>query len=119
MPNAKNRSRRLRKKLHVDEFQEFGFEVAIRFEDSVDTEEAVVAIVDHWLVDAMDKNGLMFGGASTHSPGSLGGFISKSDRGTLTEEHRALIKDWLTAQDNVKNFKIGPLVDAHYPPEEE
>ena len=28
---AKNRSRRLRKKMHIDEFQELGFSVAWRF----------------------------------------------------------------------------------------
>ncbi|WP_241650511.1 50S ribosome-binding protein YggL, partial [Rosenbergiella collisarenosi] len=34
---AVNRSRRLRKKLHLDEFQEFGFSVAWSFPAGTDT----------------------------------------------------------------------------------
>lgn len=112
--NAKNRSRRLRKKLYVDEFQRLGFETLVRLTEGADTD----AVVDFWLRDAIEKNGLMYGGSSSYMPGSMSGFVSKWGRGSLTEKHRALIKDWLEAQAEVKSFEIGPLVDAYYPEEE-
>ena len=34
--NAKNRNRRLRKKLRVDEYQELGFDVAFKLADGTD-----------------------------------------------------------------------------------
>ncbi len=36
---AKNRSRRLRKKMHIDEFQELGFSVAWRFPEGTSEEQ--------------------------------------------------------------------------------
>ena len=44
---ATNRSRRLRKKMHIDEFQELGFSVAWRFPEG--TTEEHQAIVRQWL----------------------------------------------------------------------
>ena len=42
---AKNRSRRLRKKMHIDEFQELGFSVAWRFPEGT-SEEQIDKTVD-------------------------------------------------------------------------
>ncbi len=36
---AKNRSRRLRKKMHIEEFQEVGFSVAWRFPEGTSVEQ--------------------------------------------------------------------------------
>ena len=108
-PNAKNRSRRLRKKLHVDEFAEYGFEVSIDLKDSVNTD----AVLDHFVLHAMEQNGLEFGGGT--ASGAISGFITKSGRGTLTQEHRVLVKSWLEEQEDIKSFDIGGLVDAWYP----
>lgn len=38
---AKNRSRRLRKKMHIDEFQELGFSVAWRFPEGTSEEQSI------------------------------------------------------------------------------
>lgn len=45
---AKNRSRRLRKKMHIDEFQELGFSVAWRFPEGT-SEEQIDKTVDDLL----------------------------------------------------------------------
>ena len=49
---AKNRSRRLRKKMHIEEFQEVGFSVAWRFPEGTSVEQITEehqAIVRKWL----------------------------------------------------------------------
>ena len=45
---AKNRSRRLRKKMHIEEFQEVGFSVAWRFPEGTSGEQ-VDQIVDDFI----------------------------------------------------------------------
>lgn len=49
---AKNRSRRLRKKMHIDEFQELGFSVAWRFPEGT-SEEQIDKTVDDFINDVM------------------------------------------------------------------
>lgn len=50
---AKNRSRRLRKKMHIDEFQELGFSVAWRFPEGT-SEEQVDKTVDDFINDVIE-----------------------------------------------------------------
>ncbi len=52
---AKNRSRRLRKKMHIDEFQELGFSVAWRFPEGT-SEEQVDKTVDDFINDVIEPN---------------------------------------------------------------
>ena len=54
---ATNRSRRLRKKLCVDEFQELGFELQLSYPEG--TEDAVIeAFFADLVVDAIESNGM-------------------------------------------------------------
>ncbi|WP_241083805.1 50S ribosome-binding protein YggL, partial [Pseudomonas viridiflava] len=55
-PMATNRSRRLRKKLCVDEFQELGFELNLDFKQELD-DQAIDAFLDAFLKEAMEANG--------------------------------------------------------------
>ncbi len=48
-----HRSRRLRKKLHIDEFQELGFEVAFRLRDGLSADE-MGAFWDAFIGDAIE-----------------------------------------------------------------
>ncbi|GAB3499993.1 hypothetical protein GCM10027399_25540 [Curvibacter fontanus] len=58
---AKNRSRRLRKKLRIGEFQELGFtwEASFKLPLSPDQAEALVAAL---IVEAIEPGDLAFGG---------------------------------------------------------
>ena len=47
--NAKNRNRRLRKKLRVDEYQELGFDVAFKLADD-STNDAVDSFLNNFLM---------------------------------------------------------------------
>ena len=105
---ATNRSRRLRKKLCVDEFQELGFELNLEFKEDL-SDEAIDAFLDAFLDDAMDANGLDYVGGDDY------GLVSKADRGSVTEEQRAAVEAWLKGRDELTKIEVSPLLDAWYP----
>jgi len=104
----KNRSKRLRKKLHIGEFQEFGFLVKFTLPNAIE-ETQIGKFIDQFLAEAIEANGLFFGGGiNTESSG----FITYSHRDSATDGHRQLVKKWLSAQPIVSNIEIGELEDA-------
>ncbi|NER60291.1 DUF469 domain-containing protein [Pseudomonas sp. MAFF212428] len=105
---ATNRSRRLRKKLCVGEFQELGFELNLEFKEDL-SEEAIDAFLDAFLDDAMDANGLDYVGGEDY------GLVCKAERGSVTEEQRATVEAWLKARSEVTKVVVSELLDAWYP----
>ncbi|GFM63907.1 YggL family protein [Pseudomonas cichorii] len=105
---ATNRSRRLRKKLCVDEFQELGFELNLEFKEDLD-DEAVDAFLDAFLTEAMDANGLDYVGGDDY------GLVCLADRGSVSEEQRAAVEAWLKGRSEVVKVEVSPLLDAWYP----
>ncbi len=101
---ATNRSRRLRKKLCVDEFQELGFELNLEFKEDL-SDEAIDAFLD----EAMDANGLDYVGGDDF------GLVCKADRGSVTEEQRAAVQAWLKGRSELTKIEVSPLLDAWYP----
>jgi hypothetical protein len=105
--------KRWRKKLHVGEFQELGFEVHFQIADNF-SQDAFDAVVDAFISQAMAAHGLVCGGGGTHPEWNV--FVTREGRGSATEEHRQAIETWLAARPEVRATQIGPLVDAWYPP---
>ncbi|WP_371372653.1 YggL family protein [Thalassotalea aquiviva] len=107
MMEAKNRSRRLRKKLRVDEFQELGFDVAWQFEEGT-TDEAIDEFIDKFFDEVIEPNGLGFGGE-----GDLiwHGLICTQKLGKCTDEHRQEVKKWLTDA-GAKSVTVSELYDV-------
>lgn len=54
---AKQRSRRLRKKLRIDEFQELGFSVKWSFAEGTSVEE-IDSVVDALILEVIEPQGL-------------------------------------------------------------
>jgi uncharacterized protein YggL (DUF469 family) len=75
--NAKNRSRRLRKKLRVDEFQKFGFATSWVYVSGL-SESGLDVFLDNF-IDFIEANGLCFGG------GDVAGFVAHESRGSVSE----------------------------------
>ena len=100
----KHRTRRLRKKLRVGEFQELGFDVTFTLRDGLD-EDQLMNFWDAFILQAIEQNGLAFGGGTS-------GFVSAWGRGSAQESHRELVRGWLTARPEVQSADAGPLVDA-------
>lgn len=107
----KKRSRRLRKKLHLGEFQEFGYHLSFHLHlEQMTLNEAV----DRW-IEFVESRGWAFGGGSLDGLG-IAGYLSQFDSGTLTEQDRAASEEWLAAQPWVASHQVAPLSDAWYGP---
>lgn len=98
---AKARSRRLRKKLRLGEFQELGFFYEATIKDDVDEH----AFIDGLLSEAIEPNGLGFGGWVG------GGAVSKLSRGSVSEDERQAVLDWLARCPEVQSLSATGLVD--------
>lgn len=106
---AKNRKRRLRKKLHLGEFQELGFDVSWRFAEGTD-EDTVDETIDRFIAEVIDANKLAFA-----ADGSLqwDGLICTEIPGQCTDEQRKLVQSWLEAN-GMLDIEVSPLFDLWY-----
>ncbi|KMW73402.1 hypothetical protein TI10_10075 [Photorhabdus luminescens subsp. luminescens] len=88
---AKNRSRRLRKKMHIDEFKELGFSVKWSFPSNTPV-DIIDSTVDAFIDELIESNGL-----ALDASGYLHweGLICLQKIGMCTEEHRQLVEKWL------------------------
>lgn len=105
---SKKRSRRLRKKLHVDEFQEFGFEVSFQFQPGL-PQDTISRFWDDFIAEAIERNGLAYGGGTE-------GFVSLWKHGSAIEAHREQVRSWLSVRPELSSVEVGALVDAYGPP---
>ncbi|AYC33478.1 DUF469 family protein [Pseudomonas cavernae] len=105
---ATNRSRRLRKKLCVDEFQELGFELNVNLKDGL-SDEAVDAFLAQFLREAMAGNGLDYVGGEDF------GLVCLATRGSVSEEQRVQVEAWLKGRNELVDFSVSPLIDVWYP----
>ena len=101
---TKHRSQRLRKKLRIGEFQELGFDVSFKLRSEI-SEVELDKFWDSFILDAIERNGLAYGGGTN-------GFASAWGRGSASETHRENVRSWLSSRAEVLSSVIGPLVDA-------
>jgi len=104
---AVNRSRRLRKKLHLDEFQEFGFSVSWSFPAGTDT-ATIDTTVDAFINEVIEPQGLAYDGSGYLQ---WEGLICLQKTGKCTEEHREAVRQWLT-QKGLENIQVTELFDV-------
>ncbi|OUS29110.1 hypothetical protein A9Q98_06480 [Thalassotalea sp. 42_200_T64] len=107
MTESKNRSRRLRKKMRVDEFQELGFDVAWKFAEGT-SNDAIDEFLNNFFSEAIEPNSLGFGGE-----GDLiwHGLICTQKLGKCTEEDRKTVEGWLT-QAGAQSVAVSDLYDV-------
>ncbi|QLF94849.1 YggL family protein [Pseudomonas sp. ABC1] len=104
---ATNRSRRLRKKLCVDEFQELGFEVNLTYKENAGDSER-----DDFLyafLTALDGLELGYVGGEDY------GFVCLARRGSVNDEQRQQVQTWLSGRGELAEFTASPLMDVWYP----
>ncbi len=106
---ANSRSRRLRKKLRIDEFEEHAFDVSWRFADDT-SDEAVDQLVDRFIRDVIEPRQLGFAGG-----GHLGweGLVCTERLGKCTEADREAVEKWLNEQ-GLSDVQVSPLYDLWY-----
>ncbi|EXF47448.1 hypothetical protein BAY1663_00119 [Pseudomonas sp. BAY1663] len=105
---ATNRSRRLRKKLCVDEFQELGFEVNLTYREGADG-KVVDDFLDAFISEAMEANELGYIGGEDY------GFVCLARRGSVSEEQREKVDAWLKGRNELAEYTLSPLMDVWYP----
>ncbi|TRX75026.1 50S ribosome-binding protein YggL [Pseudomonas mangiferae] len=105
---ATNRSRRLRKKLCVDEFQELGFELNLTYPEGA-SDADIEAFLDSLTQEALVANGLGYVGGEDY------GFVCLGKRGSVSEEQRQAVETWLKSRKDLAGFTISPLMDVWYP----
>lgn len=101
------RSRRLRKKLRLDEFQELGFTVKWSFKEGTPIEE-VDSTVDQLIAEAIEPNGLAF-----EASGYMNweGIVCLQKIGKCTEEHRQIVENWLKSK-GMNDVVVSELFDV-------
>lgn len=105
MPGRKTRSRRLRKKLRMGEFQELGFEVEMKLATNVTPAEED-SFMDAFLSGIIEPRSLIFAG------GINSGFVARGGRASATEDDRESVRRRLLSRPEVESVVIGPLIDA-------
>jgi uncharacterized protein YggL (DUF469 family) len=103
------RSRRLRKKLHVGEFQQLGFEITLFLSKELSSTQSN----DFWdsFIGEIEANNLTFGGGEI-------GFVVPDGRTSATEGHRQVVQAWLSKRPEISSVTVGPLVDAWHLPQD-
>lgn len=109
MSTRKHRSRRLRKKLFLDEFEVLGFELSIVLKLDISSEECD-NFWRHFIRDAIEAHYLTYGGLDR-------GYVCPEHGVSATEQHREILRFWLSARPEVAQFEIGELINANsWPP---
>lgn len=104
---AVQRSRRLRKKMHLGEFQELGFSVSWTF--AAGTSEADIdATLDAFVDEVIEPNGLAYDGSGYLQ---WEGLICLQKTGKCTDEQRKQVREWLEAR-QLSDVKVTELFDV-------
>ena len=108
---SKQHNRRQRKKLHLGEFQEFGFEASANFAGELEIERRA-DLLDAFL-EFIEANGLL--AAVSTSDAFDAYLISGAPRGSTTEEDRRIVQTWLAGRPDLTAVHVGELSDAWHP----
>jgi len=112
---TKPRTRRLRKKLRVGEFQEFGFAISFRFDSQhCNLEQAL----NQW-IEFVESQGWGFAGGGKEGADILSGYLVRFKRGTLNDADRGLAQQWLDGKPGFACIHCGELSDTWHGPWEE
>lgn len=102
--------KRLRKKHHVAEFQELCFEIKVFLKENL-SETEFDNFTDDFILEAIEKNQLMFGGGGDAK--YWDGFASSAKKyNSLTDKQRENVGNWLKNREEVIEFEIGDFRDA-------
>ncbi len=106
-PPNERRSRRLRKKMHIGEFKEYGFDYEVKLKCSLSPGDEYGHIA-RFLEEVIEPRKLGLGGSLTI------GFVAPYGEGVATEEDRAAVEKWLRSNLPVETVKVSELKDVWY-----
>ena len=100
-------NKRLRRKKRVGEFQELGFELNCKVDIPPDSPE-----FDMWcddFIEMIESHGLICGGGGLPSDWEV--FVSRH-KGSVTEEEKTSISNWLERNKHITDSEVKDLEDA-------
>ncbi|MBR7800024.1 YggL family protein [Undibacterium fentianense] len=108
-PSKKSRNARQRKKLHVGEFQEFGFEYKADLIKELNSDEEA-HLIHALLEEVIEPRDLALSGWLN------GGFVCRFGSGSATDDDREALRAWMQSRAEFENIQVGALKDAWYSP---
>lgn len=102
--------KRLRKKRRIAEFKQLGFIVSFQLDQALPL-AVVGTLLDRFILEAMEANGLTGGGGSGGG-GQWRFFLNPRRYRNATDNDRRLAERWLLAESGIAAFEIGDLEDA-------
>ena len=105
--------KRLRKKRHLSEFRELGFELTFRILGSEDVEQESDRLFE-FLDEAIESNDMYFGGVG--KDGRWSGVVHSLNRHgmPMTYDRRQLVTSWLKASSDFEFIEASDLFDVWY-----
>lgn len=101
--------KRLRKKFHLGEFQELGFEICANLNSEL-SEMEFDRFYDEF-IDLIEENKLLFGGGVCKQ--NMEGFVTSAKKfASPTSQDKEKIKDWFERRDEVFDSNVGKFKDA-------
>jgi len=100
--------RRLRKKFHLGEFQEFGFDVSVNFKKG----NGEIQFDKFWnaFIGEIEKNGLVCGGGGDYNGWQV--FVTSERKfASPTSSDKERIRIWLESCFEVENCKVGEFLE--------
>jgi hypothetical protein len=107
--------KRLRKELRRGEFTEYAFDVQYSLRDGMSPTE-VEEFLDRFLEHAIEAHSLSCGGGGQGVAWDF--LVTKSGRGSPSEEQRSAVGAWLASQPEVRSYAVGQFVDAWHGPDD-
>jgi uncharacterized protein YggL (DUF469 family) len=105
--------KRIRKKLHVGEFCEYGVEFDLKVTSSV-SEDEFDTLIENFIEDLVEGNGLYCGGG-WHLKEKTSGMVVETGRDRkVSREYAARIEDWFKSK-NLEYTLDCSLIDLWYP----
>lgn len=105
--------KRLRKKLHREEYAEYGISLRASFIPQVNSTE-FNQFIDEFIEHAIEANGLSFGGGGHPSTGWKGVIQPRSEESMISEVDLELILTWLRDRAEVGSFELSDSFDLWY-----
>lgn len=107
--------KRLQKKLRLGKFCEFGFLMGYRYAADK-TEAQRYELLERFLEKAIEANGLLcIGFPKEGQDNQFQAFVMlDQSRGSVSEEQRQAVQDWLKADSEINAYHVSPLMDAWY-----
>jgi len=106
--HVKRMSPRLRKKLRVGQFREWGFNLKAILNDGLD-DAAQDSLLEAWL-GAVDTQAVSFGG-QFDARGTLEGMVFPVGKQPVDDAVRIALLDWLKARAEVASLQASELID--------